>query len=128
VKRALGNLIGNAVRLSPRDRHLRVATGALDGWAWVGVADEGPGIPEEQHASVFRRHWSGDASSLRSEPRTGLGLAIARQIAESHSGLITLQSAPGAGATFVLWLPNSPSAERSTVSDDGIHPKSNPMA
>ncbi|HEX9855973.1 MAG TPA: HAMP domain-containing sensor histidine kinase [Acidimicrobiia bacterium] len=127
VKRAVGNLIGNAVRLSPPNRQLRIGTGAVDGWAWIGVSDEGPGIAEEQHATMFRRHWSGDASSLGSELRAGLGLDIARQVAESHSGLITVESQPGVGATFVLWLPRGPGADPAMVTEDGIHPKANPL-
>jgi signal transduction histidine kinase len=76
---------------------------------------------------MFRRHWSGDASSLGSELRAGLGLDIARQVAESHSGLITVESQPGVGATFVLWLPRGPGADPAMVTEDGIHPKANPL-
>jgi signal transduction histidine kinase len=95
--RAVGNLVSNAVRLAPEDSQVTLAAGRDGAWTWLAVADEGPGIPADQHERVFERAWSAHHSS-------GLGLAIVRQIVESQGGVVRLHSAPGRGSTFVLWL------------------------
>jgi signal transduction histidine kinase len=87
------------------------------------VEDQGPGIDPRDHEQVFRRFWSADGSSIGGEDRSGLGLAIVRQVAESHGGLVTLRSELGTGAEFVIWLPASPTANRDTVTADGVHPR-----
>ncbi len=124
---ALANLAANAVRFSPAGATVRCGAGVVDGWAWVGVADEGPGIDEEHHRSVFRRNWGRDGTHLSGEPRTGLGLAIVRQVAEAGGGRVTLASEPGKGASFVIWLPRSEGADPSRITDDGIHPINDPL-
>ena len=109
LRRAAGNLLSNAVRLSPDGGAVTVSTGRRDGWLWLAVADQGPGIPVEDQARVFDRFWRGTHQSR--ERRTGLGLAIVRQITESHGGQVALFSAPGTGSTFVLWLPAADRAD-----------------
>ena len=84
---------------------IRVAAGRHEGWVWMAVEDEGPGIAPDDHAKVFQRFWRGDQKEGRREGRSGLGLAIVRQIAESHGGEVRLASQPGAGSTFSIWLP-----------------------
>lgn len=128
VKRVVGNLVNNAVRLTRPGSTLRIGSGVHEGFAWVGVEDEGPGIDPRDHASVFQRYWSDDASSIRSERRSGLGLAIARQVAHAHGGALTVRSVRGAGAAFVLWLPSGPGGDVTAVTDDGIHPRFDPFA
>jgi signal transduction histidine kinase len=103
LRRAVGNLLSNAVRLAPRGTRITVAAGHLRGWHWVAVRDQGPGIRVEDHARVFDRFWHGQAPSEH-DPHTGLGLAIVRQIVEAHDGQARLFSQAGAGSTFVLWL------------------------
>ncbi|MBQ1023448.1 cell wall metabolism sensor histidine kinase WalK [Micromonospora sp. C95] len=106
LRRAAGNLLSNAVRLSPLGGAVTVATGRVGDWLWLAVADEGPGIAEADQARVFDRFWRGEAGRGGSgDRRTGLGLAIVRQIVESHGGQVAVFSRPGAGSTFVLWLP-----------------------
>ncbi len=128
VKRAFGNLVNNSVRLARRNSTLRVGVGRHGDFAWLGIEDQGPGIDPRDHEAVFQRHWSADRTSLRSERRSGLGLAIARQIAQAHGGELTVRSVRGAGAAFVLWLPLSVGANRQTVSEDGVHPRFDPFA
>ena len=123
IKRAAGNLVNNAVRLTRPGSTVHCGTGQLRGWAWLAVADDGPGIDPRDHEQVFRRFWSADASSLGGEDRSGLGLAITRQVAESHGGLVTVRSELGAGAEFRLWLPVSAAADRNDITTDGIHPR-----
>lgn len=105
LRRALANLLSNALRFSPPGGDVLVATGRRDGWAFVAVADQGPGIAPHEQQRVFDRFYRGDAPRSAHDGHAGLGLAIVRQIAESHGGEVRLHSALGRGATFVLWLP-----------------------
>jgi len=106
LKQALANLIGNAVRLAPEQSTITVASGELDGWAFLSVADEGPGIPAEQQEAVFERFWRAPGQPDGEDGRSsGLGLTITREIAERHGGRVSLASEPGEGSTFVIWLP-----------------------
>ncbi|MFC4005799.1 ATP-binding protein [Nonomuraea purpurea] len=103
LRRAVANLLSNAVRLSPGGGVIRVGADRLEGWLWVAVGDDGPGIGAADQARVFDRFWRGESS--RRDRHTGLGLAIVRQIVESHGGKVAVFSTLGEGATFVLWLP-----------------------
>ena len=113
LKRAVANLLENAVRLAPQGSRIRLATGSEGDRAWIAVADEGPGIAPEDQPHVFDRFWRADKARSRADGGTGLGLAIVRQIAESHGGQVRLQSKVGVGSSFVIWLPvaTSSSAE-----------------
>ncbi len=128
VKRVLANLVNNAVRLTRRGSELRLGVGEHAGFAWAGVEDQGPGIDPRDHESVFQRYWTADDTSIRKEGRSGLGLAIARQIAHAHRGALTVRSVRGAGAAFVLWLPLDAAAELSAITDDGVHHLHDPFA
>jgi len=111
LRRAVDNLLSNAVRLARGGSELVLAVGSRNGWAWIAVRDEGPGIAEEDADRVFDRFFrSGQRQSPATVPNTGqrragLGLAIVRQIAESHGGTVALHSEVGVGSTFILWLP-----------------------
>ena len=72
----------------------------------VSVADTGPGIPPAEQGRIFDRFYRG--AGARSGEGTGLGLAIARWLVEEHHGTIEVESAPGEGATFSVWLPAIP--------------------
>ncbi|MGN9837874.1 HAMP domain-containing sensor histidine kinase [Nonomuraea sp. H19] len=119
LRRAVANLLSNAVRLSPPGGTIKVAAGRSEGWLWVAVRDDGPGLGEAEQERVFDRFWRGEAS--RRDRHTGLGLAIVRQIVESHGGRVAVFSRLGEGATFVLWLP-----PRDGV--PGTPPEDNPLA
>jgi signal transduction histidine kinase len=103
LRRAVANLLSNAVRLSPPGGTVRIAAGRSEGWLWAAVRDDGPGLEEADQERVFDRFWRGEAS--RRDRHTGLGLAIVRQIVESHGGRVAVFSRLGEGSTFVLWLP-----------------------
>ncbi|MEU1725912.1 HAMP domain-containing sensor histidine kinase [Nonomuraea sp. NPDC005692] len=103
LRRAVANLLSNAVRLTPPGGSVRVEAGRSGGWLWVAVRDDGPGLGVAEQERVFDRFWRGEAS--RRDRHTGLGLAIVRQIVESHGGRVAVFSRLGQGATFVLWLP-----------------------
>lgn len=109
LKQALANLVGNAVRLAPEGSTVTVSSGVLEQWAFLSVADEGPGIAAEDQAHVFERFWraSGQPDGPDGLRGSGLGLTIVRQTAERHGGRAALASTPGAGSTFVIWLPEA---------------------
>ncbi|MFI5200322.1 MAG: sensor histidine kinase [Candidatus Limnocylindrales bacterium] len=110
LRRALANLVANAVRVAPAGTPLIVAAGRQRGWIWLGVRDFGPGIALDDQPLVFRRAWR-DGAPAAPGAGQGLGLALVRQLAEAHGGRVTLSSARGAGASFVIWLPTwSPDA------------------
>lgn len=96
--RAVRNLIENAIRHTPNGGAVDVEV-QPDGV--VRVLDDGPGVPEGERESIFRRFWRRD----RREPGgRGLGLAIAARVAETHGGSITVENRRGGGATFTLRL------------------------
>jgi signal transduction histidine kinase len=103
LKQVLLNLIENAVKYSPAGGHVDVNAWAENGRVLVAVEDQGPGIPAEQHGLIFEKF--GRANVGGGKPGSGLGLFIARSIAESHGGKLDVRSAPGRGATFMLELP-----------------------
>jgi signal transduction histidine kinase len=102
--RAVGNLLSNAIRLAPAGSAVTTAVGSREGWAWIAVRDEGPGIAEADQQRVFDRFVRGTGGTPNGSG-AGLGLSIARQIVESHGGRLTLHGAVGIGSTFVIWLP-----------------------
>jgi len=111
LRRAVDNLLSNAVRLARGGSELVLAVGSRNGWAWIAVRDEGPGIAADDADRVFDRFFRGGQRQppatvpSTGQRRAGLGLAIVRQIAESHGGTVALHSELGVGSTFVIWLP-----------------------
>ncbi|RSM86661.1 sensor histidine kinase [Kibdelosporangium aridum] len=101
LRRAVGNLLSNAIRLSPAGAPITIGAGHSSSWLWIAVADNGPGIAGEDQSRVFDRFWRGPQNG---DGRTGLGLAIVRQIVESHGGRVAVFSRLGRGSTFVLWF------------------------
>jgi signal transduction histidine kinase len=105
LRRAVGNLLSNAVRLAPAGSAITVAADRSGGWQWIAVKDAGPGIGPDDQERVFDRFWRGADARRSRDRRTGLGLAIVRHIVEAHGGHVRLFSTPDVGSTFVLWLP-----------------------
>ena len=104
LKRALANLLANAVRFAPTGSPVHVGAGRIPGWLWFGVRDFGPGIEPDDQPLVFRRAWR-DGHPVRPGNGEGIGLALVRQIAEAHGGTVSISSVPRAGSCFVVWLP-----------------------
>lgn len=110
LRRAVANLLSNAVRLAPVGSTIRLDATAEGTEAHVRVADEGPGIPAADQPYVFDRFWRGEDPGAGS----GLGLSIVRRVVERHAGSVTLNSATSqqaltgqAGSVFTLRLPRS---------------------
>jgi signal transduction histidine kinase len=106
TRHILLNLTSNAVRYTPTGS---VTIGLLRNGADVGVSvrDTGPGIAPAHLERIFDRFFRIDQSRSRELGGTGLGLAIARLLAELQGGRIAVQSTPGAGTTFTVWLPGA---------------------
>jgi signal transduction histidine kinase len=105
LRRGLANLLSNSIRVSDPESSVLVTAGHDDEKVWISVRDEGPGIDPDDVDDVFQRFWRGDLPSAREHGRSGLGLAIVRQIAEGHGGQATVRSTVGVGSTFTIWLP-----------------------
>ncbi|MEU8954607.1 HAMP domain-containing sensor histidine kinase [Streptomyces sp. NPDC048518] len=99
LSRLLTNLLDNAAKFSPPGAPVEVSLTAVD----LTVRDHGPGISEEDLPYVFDRFYR--AEKARALPGSGLGLAMARQIAHAHGAELTAERAPGGGAQFRLSLP-----------------------
>ncbi len=104
LRQVLGNLIENAVKYSPEGGEVRVSAGAGNGTVRIAVRDSGPGIPRDQQARIFAKFGRVDVPGA-SKPGTGLGLFIARSIAEAHGGSLEVSSGVDPGSTFTLVLP-----------------------
>ena len=103
LRQVLANLIENAVKWSQGGEHVDVDVSTTNGRVVIGVRDRGPGIPREEHGVIFEKFGRAKGGAGRSG--TGLGLFIARSIAEAHGGTVDVRSVPGQGATFTLTLP-----------------------
>jgi two-component system, OmpR family, osmolarity sensor histidine kinase EnvZ len=101
-KRALANLVNNAARFAA---HVNVSAAKQNGALTVAVEDDGPGIPEQEHEQVFRPFYRLDHARNQDSGSTGLGLAIARDIARIHGGDIALSRSPLGGLKAVLKVP-----------------------
>jgi two-component system sensor histidine kinase KdpD len=104
LRQVVANLVDNAVKYSPENGAVEVRAFAADGGVRVSVRDTGPGIPREHQSRVFEKFGRLEIPGS-SKPGTGLGLFIARSIAEAHGGTLEVNSLPREGATFVLTLP-----------------------
>jgi signal transduction histidine kinase len=100
----LVNLIDNAVKYSPTGDQVEVAATVRNGAVRIAVRDNGPGIAPEHQRLIFEKFGRAQVGGT-AKPGTGLGLFIARSIAEAHGGWIDVESAPERGATFTLELP-----------------------
>jgi signal transduction histidine kinase len=105
LRQVLMNLIDNAVKYSPAGDQVLVRAYAEDGRRRlrIDVRDHGPGIAREDQRLIFEKF--GRVTSGNTRPGTGLGLFIARSIAEAHGGTLDVSSAPNQGSTFTLDLP-----------------------
>ncbi len=115
LARALSNLIENAIIYTAGvGRRVVVETGVAsrDGrrWGWARVEDDGPGVSPESLPHLFERFYRVDAARAQAgttpeRAGSGLGLAIVQWVAQAHGGEARVESAPGLGSTFELWLP-----------------------
>jgi len=108
LREAVGNLVSNALKYTPADGRVSVRVAVEGGTCFVTVTDTGIGIPEAELPYVFEDFYRGKGAKERGG--TGLGLTIARRIAELHGGSISVTSTPGEGSTFTIRLPRAAGA------------------
>jgi signal transduction histidine kinase len=106
LARLFRNVIDNAIRYATSTVSINAAVTAER--VVVEIADDGPGIAQEDRDRIFDRFVRLDSSRERSKGTTGLGLAIAREIATAHHGAVDVADNPSGGARFVIWLPCAP--------------------
>ena len=100
---ALGNLLDNAVKYTPPDGCIQVSATQYELFCRIDVHDNGIGIAEEEQAQIFGRFYRG--RQVREQEGLGIGLYLAREIAQKQGGYLKLSSRPGQGSTFSLYLP-----------------------
>lgn len=103
TEEAVCNLLDNAVKYTPAGGRVTVSSRDFEMFSVIRVEDTGPGIAEEEQARVFSRFYR--SPSVRDREGVGLGLCLTRQIAEGQGGYVKLDSAPGRGSRFSLYLP-----------------------
>jgi signal transduction histidine kinase len=103
LRQLLANLLENAVKYSPSGAAVEVGAAARNGRVLIEVTDRGNGIAPEYHAVIFEKF--GRVHGPEAQPGTGLGLYIARSVAEAHGGTLDVSSVPGQGSRFTLTLP-----------------------
>lgn len=108
MEQVYSNLIGNALRYGDVENlTVRISAVRLENKIRIAFADNGPGIPLGDQAHIFERFYRVHKDRSRDAGGTGLGLSIVKNIIEAHGGLVSVESSPGAGATFVVSLPLS---------------------
>jgi signal transduction histidine kinase len=103
LRRAFANLIGNAIKFSPRYSTVDVQLAELDRHLKISVIDRGVGIPEPERKALFQEFSQLDEKFSRSGH--GLGLAFVKTVVDSLGGKLQVDSAPGRGTTFMVFLP-----------------------
>lgn len=103
ITQVINNLLSNAIRYSQPGGQVKILTGMDSSKIWLSVADNGPGIAEDEKKQVFTPFYRGKAAGRFSEGM-GLGLSIAQDIIHAHGGEIQVESQPGRGSTFSIVL------------------------
>ena len=101
---ALGNLLSNAIKYTSSGGAITARAGVTKGMAWIQVEDTGPGIAPEEQQRILEPFQRGQPDQ-RFPQGMGLGLTIARDLILAHGGRLEVDSAPGLGSRFTLWLP-----------------------
>jgi signal transduction histidine kinase len=100
----LTNLVGNAMKFTPEGGRIAVSAFHNPAGASIEVTDTGPGIPREERDRIFDRFHQTETSERRRQGGVGIGLALARELAQLHGGSLTVESDLGRGSTFTLFL------------------------
>jgi signal transduction histidine kinase len=100
----IGNLASNAVKYTAAGGEVSVDAGQEDSRVWLRFSDSGPGISPEEQEKIFIPFYRG-SPGRRIKQGMGLGLSIAKDLVAAHGGQITVESSPGSGSRFTVWLP-----------------------
>ena len=119
VRQVLVNILSNAVKFTSAGGTIAIASATSTSadasarvrgngpWTLIRITDTGIGIPPDQHAAVFEPFVQAESGKTRTKGGTGLGLTISRRLARLMGGDLTLESTPGVGTAFTLWLPTT---------------------
>jgi signal transduction histidine kinase/ligand-binding sensor domain-containing protein/DNA-binding response OmpR family regulator len=124
VEKILTNLVSNAIKFTPAGGSVHVALSPHGDGVRLLVRDSGPGIPHDEIGHVFERFYQVDESTTRSQPGTGIGLSLVKELVELHGGTIEVESS-GEGTTFSATIPARPAAAgvaeqpAATITDNG---------
>lgn len=110
LRQLLLNLVDNAIKYTPSGGDVTLTLKRQAGWVQIGVADTGCGIPPEDRPHIFDRFYRADRSRTR-PGGAGLGLSIAKWVAEAHGGELEVESEVGQGTVFTLYLPEPHAGE-----------------
>lgn len=106
ITQVVSNLLSNALKFTGDGGCVAVSVNHAPGGVVIEVKDTGIGIPSEQVERIFNKYTQIDSSTRRRYPGTGLGLAIVREIVNAHKGSVTVESEPGKGSAFKVFLPS----------------------
>jgi heavy metal sensor kinase len=115
LQRLLGILLDNAIKYTPEHGEIRVEISRVGNDAIVTVRDTGIGMSEEVRQHVFERFYQADLRERKTQAGSGLGLSIARWIADAHRAVLTVESAPLSGSVFQIRFPAAISALTNSV-------------
>jgi two-component system phosphate regulon sensor histidine kinase PhoR len=112
MRLVLVNLFSNAVKFAGARKEITVTVTDRDAGLAIRVSDRGIGIAEGDKRRIFDVFYRAEGELVKKTRGTGIGLALARQIVHAHKGRISVESTLGEGATFTVWLPRVPPAQR----------------
>ena len=104
LAQVIGNLASNAVKYTPAGGLVQVDAGHDETQVWIRISDSGLGIPSQEQEMIFLPFFRG-SQGRRIKQGMGLGLSIAKDLVIAHGGQISVESKPGAGSQFTIWLP-----------------------
>jgi signal transduction histidine kinase len=110
IGQVVANLVGNAVKFTPRGGSVRVAVEATDDGARIDVTDTGVGIDPAELPRIFERFYRGSRANEARGSGSGLGLAIVRSIVDMHGGSVAVETGADRGSRFTVHLPRDPRA------------------
>jgi two-component system OmpR family sensor kinase len=107
LRRLLLNVVDNAIKYTPAGGRVSLSLQRDGKWALLKISDTGIGLSQEEQKRSFSRFHRATEARSRDEKGVGLGLSIARSVAETHGGRIQVESTPGQGSTFTVFLPQT---------------------
>jgi signal transduction histidine kinase len=112
IARSLVNLVNNALKYSDHEKVLKVKLYRTDSVLKLEVADHGIGIARSEQSKIFEKFYRAGDPLVHNTKGSGLGLSLVRHIAHAHGGEVEVESSPGNGSTFTLWLPLAADVEQ----------------
>ncbi len=113
------NLVDNAVKYAGDGGEVSVRLRRVPGAVALSIADRGAGIAPDEQRRIFERFYRAESARARNVRGSGIGLALVKHIAEAHGGRVQVDSVPGQGATFTVYVPVAPIVDPGARSSGG---------